>query len=52
VAAAVPFMSQSLYTGPIAAAYPGLGGIGHVVGFAVAGLAYAAFTARQPATTD
>ena len=52
VAAAVPFMSQSLYTGPIAAAYPGLGVIGHVVGFVVAGLAYAAFTARQPATTD
>lgn len=54
VAAAVPFMSQSLYTGPIAAAYPTLGGLGHAVGFAVAGLAYLALTSRRstaPAAT-
>jgi NCS1 family nucleobase:cation symporter-1 len=52
VAGAVPFMNQSLYTGPTAAAHPGLGGLGHVVGFAVAGLAYAALTSRKSVTSD
>ncbi|GAB2655121.1 cytosine permease [Gordonia jinhuaensis] len=31
----VPFMSQSLYTGPVAAAHPGLGDIAPAVGFLV-----------------
>lgn len=47
VLAAVPFMNQSLYTGPLASAHPALGGIGHMVGFAVAGLAYALMTASS-----
>ncbi|WP_067675584.1 hypothetical protein [Nocardia miyunensis] len=41
VAASVPFMSQSLFTGPIAAAYPDVSGFGHVIGCAVAVFAYA-----------
>ncbi|WP_329126127.1 purine-cytosine permease family protein [Streptomyces sp. NBC_01465] len=49
VLTSLPFMSQSLYTGPIAAAHPGLGDIGHFVGFAVAGLVFAALTAWKPA---
>jgi NCS1 family nucleobase:cation symporter-1 len=49
MAATLPFMNQSLYTGPIAAAHPGLGDIANFVGFAVAGLAYAALTAWKPA---
>jgi NCS1 family nucleobase:cation symporter-1 len=47
VAAALPFMNQTLYTGPVAAAHPGLGGIGHLIGFVVAGLAYAILSARS-----
>ncbi|MEV3860813.1 cytosine permease [Streptomyces sp. NPDC050095] len=46
LAAEVPFMNQSLYTGPLAAAHPALGPFGLFVGFAVAGLAYAALSAR------
>ncbi|MFC1437502.1 cytosine permease [Streptacidiphilus sp. N1-10] len=49
LAATVPFISQTLYTGPVAAAHPGLGDIGPFVGFAVAALAYTALTARRPA---
>lgn len=44
----IPFMNQSLYTGPIAAAHPALGPLGLFIGFAVAGLAYAGLTAWRP----
>ncbi|WP_329577435.1 purine-cytosine permease family protein [Streptomyces sp. NBC_01361] len=48
----IPFMNQSLYTGPIAAAHPAAGPLGLFVGFAVSGLSYAALTAWRatPAT--
>jgi NCS1 family nucleobase:cation symporter-1 len=52
LAVEVPFMNQSLYTGPLAAAHPGLGPFGLFVGFAVAGATYTALTAfRSPAVT-
>ncbi|MFE2427900.1 purine-cytosine permease family protein [Streptomyces sp. NPDC059373] len=44
----IPFMNQSLYTGPIAAAHPALGPLGLFIGFAVSGLAYAGLTAWRP----
>ncbi|MFJ9127136.1 purine-cytosine permease family protein [Streptomyces sp. NPDC102340] len=40
IAAELPFMNQSLYTGPLAEAHPVLGSFGLFVGFAVAGAAY------------
>ncbi|MEV0697497.1 cytosine permease [Saccharopolyspora sp. NPDC050389] len=40
VVASVPFMSQSLYTGPLAAAFPQLGDITYWVGGVVAAVAY------------
>ncbi|MCL5957877.1 MAG: cytosine permease [Chloroflexi bacterium] len=36
----VPFWSQSLYTGPIATAWPELGDVGYYIGFAVALIVY------------
>jgi NCS1 family nucleobase:cation symporter-1 len=45
--AEVPFMNQSLYTGPLAAAHPALGPLGLCVGFAVAGVAYAVLSSRK-----
>ncbi|WP_327140701.1 purine-cytosine permease family protein [Nocardia sp. NBC_01327] len=45
VLASIPFMSQSVYTGPIAAAHPDIAGLGHVIGCTVAVLAYIAVTA-------
>lgn len=48
VVAAIPFMNQSLFTGPIAAAHPGLGGLGHLVGFIVAAIAYTALSYWKP----
>ncbi|MGX1669461.1 purine-cytosine permease family protein [Streptomyces sp. NPDC055400] len=50
LAVEIPFMNQSLYTGPLAAAHPALGPFGLFVGFMVAGLAYAVLcTVRTPA---
>lgn len=40
LAVSVPFMHQDLFTGPVAAAYPGLGDIAYFVGFLVAGVTY------------
>jgi NCS1 family nucleobase:cation symporter-1 len=48
----VPFMNQSRYTGPLAGAHPVLGSLGLFVGFAVAGLVYAALSAWRPAPFD
>ncbi|MET9383292.1 cytosine permease [Streptomyces sp. NPDC002928] len=48
VAVEIPFMNQSLYTGPIATAHPAVGSLGLLVGFAVAALSYAALTAWKP----
>ncbi|WP_210585156.1 cytosine permease [Streptomyces sp. GESEQ-35] len=45
--AEVPFMNQSLYTGPLAEAHPVFGPLGQFVGFAVAGTAYAALSTRK-----
>ncbi|MYW63038.1 hypothetical protein GTY65_02935 [Streptomyces sp. SID8379] len=53
LAVEVPFMNQSLYTGPLAAAHPALGPFGLFIGFAVAGAAYLLATAfRSPAPHD
>ncbi|MFG2592061.1 purine-cytosine permease family protein [Streptomyces sp. NPDC048438] len=46
--AEIPFMNQSLYTGPLAAAHPAVGPFGLLVGFAVSAAAYAALTAWRP----
>lgn len=46
--AEIPFMNQSLYTGPLAAAHPAAGPFGLLVGFAVSAAAYAALTAWRP----
>ncbi|MBO1330172.1 cytosine permease [Streptomyces sp. VRA16 Mangrove soil] len=46
-----PFMNQSLYTGPLAAAHPALGPLGLFVGFLVAGGAYAVPAASRTRTT-
>ncbi|MHB9757022.1 purine-cytosine permease family protein [Streptomyces sp. BYX5S] len=46
VAAELPFMNQSLYTGPLAEAHPVLGSLGLFVGFAVAGAAYSVLCPR------
>lgn len=47
VAASIPFMSQSLYTGPIAAAHPGISGFGHLIGCAVAVFAYTVVSRKK-----
>ncbi|MEV5518702.1 cytosine permease [Streptomyces flaveolus] len=53
LAVETPFMNQSLYTGPLASAHPGLGALGLFVGFAVAGTAYTVLTAlRSTAPTE
>jgi len=49
VAASIPFMSQSLYTGPIAAAHPDVSGFGHIIGCAVAIFAYTIVTRKDAA---
>ncbi|WP_299541495.1 cytosine permease [uncultured Streptomyces sp.] len=46
--AELPFMNQSFYTGPLAAAHPGVGPFGLLVGFAVSAALYAALTAWRP----
>jgi NCS1 family nucleobase:cation symporter-1 len=43
ILASVPFFNQSIYTGPIAAACPGLGDISFYVSFAVAAVIYLIF---------
>ena len=43
IAVSIPFFNQSLYTGPIAAANPGLGDISYYVSFIVAGGIYLIF---------
>jgi NCS1 family nucleobase:cation symporter-1 len=45
IAVELPFMNQTLYTGPLAADHPSAGPLGLFVGFAVAGLAYTGLTA-------
>ncbi|MQY20176.1 purine-cytosine permease family protein [Nocardia macrotermitis] len=49
VIASIPFMSQTLYTGPIAHAYPTVSGFGHVIGCAVAVFAYAVISRKARA---
>ncbi|MVU78592.1 hypothetical protein GPX89_15215 [Nocardia sp. ET3-3] len=49
VIASVPFMTQSLYTGPVAAKFPALGACGQLIGFTAAGLTYLGLTARKAA---
>lgn len=44
----IPFMNQSFYTGPLAAAHPAIGPLGLLVGFVVAGAAYAGLGAWRP----
>ncbi|MEV0007109.1 cytosine permease [Streptomyces sp. NPDC051840] len=46
--AEIPFMNQSLYTGPLAAAHPAVGPFGLLVGFIVSAAVYAAATAWRP----
>ncbi|MCX5417324.1 cytosine permease [Streptomyces sp. NBC_00059] len=46
--AEIPFMNQSLYTGPLAATHPAVGPFGLLVGFVVAAAVYAALTAWRP----
>jgi NCS1 family nucleobase:cation symporter-1 len=43
IVVSVPFFNQSLYTGPIAAAHPGLGDISYYVSFVVAAVIYLIF---------
>ncbi|MFG2661623.1 purine-cytosine permease family protein [Streptomyces sp. NPDC048425] len=47
LAAEIPFMNQSLYTGPLAAGHPALGPFGLFVGFVVAGAAYTVLAGRR-----
>ncbi|MEV0845055.1 cytosine permease [Streptomyces sp. NPDC049954] len=47
LAVEIPFMNQSLFTGPVAAAHPGLGPLGLFAGFAVAGGAYTLLAPRR-----
>jgi NCS1 family nucleobase:cation symporter-1 len=42
----IPFFNQSIYTGPIASAHPGLGDISYYVSFVVAAVIYLAFGRR------
>jgi NCS1 family nucleobase:cation symporter-1 len=48
VVAAVPFMNQTIFVGPIARQAPGLGDVAYFVGFVVAGLVYLAIGRREP----
>ncbi|WP_306319977.1 MULTISPECIES: cytosine permease [unclassified Streptomyces] len=51
VAAELPFMNQSLFTGPLAEVHPVLGSFGLFVGFAVAGAAYSVLCPRPRTRT-
>jgi NCS1 family nucleobase:cation symporter-1 len=51
IAVSIPFFNQSIYTGPIASAYPGLGDISYYVSFIVAAVIYLAF-GRSGVTRD
>ena len=46
IVVSVPFFNQSIYTGPIASAHPGLGDISYYVSFVVAAVIYLGFGRR------
>lgn len=46
IVVSVPFFNQSIYTGPVASAYPQLGDISYYVSFIVAAVIYLAFGRR------